>query len=111
MRSKQSQIDESKQATAGHLMGDLDMPDLRGHAVSTMRLMREAHRVLLELAGVHRQLEGSRARLADAAKERQAIEHLRDRRWEEWRDGQRRAEVALLDELAVTAVARHGSET
>jgi flagellar protein FliJ len=53
-------------------------------------------------------MEAARAGLIEAAKARRAVELLRERRWEEWKFAQEKAETAALDELAVIAAARRG---
>ena len=64
---------------------------------------RVAHRVVLELAGVHQRLDAARAELRAAMQRRQAIELLRDRHFERWRKAQEKAETTALDELAARA--------
>ena len=60
----------------------------------------------LELAGLHRRLEAARSELTEAARDRRAIELLRERRLFEWRRRIDRAEDAVIDDLAAAAAAR-----
>lgn len=109
IRDQQRQIAEGKQTVRGGLIGAVDAQGLRQHAASSLHMMRQAQRLVLELHGVHRRLEAARAGLIEAAKARRAVELLRERRWEEWKSAQERAETAALDELAVIAAARSKS--
>jgi len=106
IRRRQQAIRQGKQELRGGLVGPLRMSDLRGHAGSTLRMMRDAQKVVLELAGVHRRLEAARVRLVEAVRRRRAIELLRERRHELWRTALNRAETVAMDELAVIAAAR-----
>lgn len=110
IRRMQQAIASGKQAMKGRLTGVLHMENLRGHAGSTLRLMRDAQRFVLELAGVHKRLEKARGELREAMRRRRAIELLRERRHEEWRRALDKAESAALDELAVVAAARREVE-
>lgn len=106
IRDQQRQIAEGKQAVRSGLIGDVDAQGLRQHAAASLHLMRQAQRLVLELHGVHKRLDAARAVLIEAAKARRAVELLRERRWEEWKTAQEKAETAALDELAVIAAAR-----
>jgi flagellar FliJ protein len=106
LRRRQAFITEGKAALRDRLVGDLDMPSLRAHAGSTVQVMREAERIVLELAGVHKRLEAARGELVEAARDRRSLELLRDRRLAQWKAALNKAEDAALDELAVHAAAR-----
>jgi len=106
IREQQRQIAEGKQTVRGGLIGDIDAQGLRQHAAASLHMMRKAQRLVLELHGIHRRLEAARAGLIEAAKARRAVELLRERRWEEWKFAEEKAETAALDELAVIAAAR-----
>ena len=106
IRNQQRQIADGKQAVRSGLIGDVDAQGLRQHAAASLHLMRQAQRLVLELHGVHKRLDAARAVLIEAAKARRAVELLRERRWEEWKTAQEKAETAALDELAVIAAAR-----
>ena len=91
----------------------LEGSDLRGvryQVAATTRLTATAQRAVLELAGVHKRLEAARAALLEAAKNRKAVELLRDKRWAEWMEREKKLEAAAVDELAVMR-ARHGGDT
>lgn len=106
LRRKQEFIVAGKQALRDRLVGELAMPSLRAHASSTIQVMREAQRTVIELAGVHKRLDAARAQLIEAARDRRALELLRERRLAQWKAAISKAEDAALDELAVHAAAR-----
>ncbi len=106
LRRHQQSISQGKRSVRDRLVGRLDTSDLRIHAGSALAMMRKAHRVVLELAGVHRRLEQARAELIGATQRRRALELLRDRRHEQWKADQNKAETAALDDLAATSAAR-----
>jgi flagellar export protein FliJ len=76
------------------------------HAVASIQQLRQGQRLALELAGVHKRLELARQSLVEAARERRAIELLRERRFAQWMAALDKAEADMLDELAVIAAAR-----
>lgn len=106
LRRHQQNISVGKQELRDRLVGDLDMPIMRDHAVSTVQLLRLADRTVLQLAGVYRQTEQARAVLIEATKRRRAVELLRERRLKQWKQNLQRAEDAALDELAVQRAGR-----
>ena len=106
LRRQQANIAQGKQSLRDGLVGTVDTHSLRLHAASSMQMMRTAQRVVLELAGVHKRLEAARATLVAAAKERRAMELLRDQRFAQWKAARDKRETAALDELAVIAAAR-----
>jgi len=110
LRRQQQVISQEKHDLATKLTGELDVGHLRRQAGSTLHAMRAAQQLALELAGVHRRLEYAREELVEAAKHRQALELLRDRRFQQWKGDQARAETAAADELAVIAAARKENE-
>ena len=111
LRRRQTGISQAKHDLRGTLTGKVDVQSLRMHAASTMQFLRQGHRVVLELAGVHKRLEAARGELIEAAKQRRAIELLRDRRWARWKIAENKRETAALDELAVVAAARTRRDT
>jgi flagellar export protein FliJ len=75
------------------------------HAAASLGVMRAAQRIVLELAGVHRKLDVARAQLIESARQRRAVEILRERRYQQWQTEINKAEADALDELAVIAAA------
>ncbi len=110
IRRKQHAISEGKSALQDRLVGALKMDDLRSHAAGSLQLMRDAQRIVLELAGIHKRIEASRSRLLEASKRRRAVELLRERRHARWKVGQDRIERNAQDELAIFAAARKESD-
>lgn len=106
LRQQQELIRSDKHALRGRLVGLLDTDALRLQAVSAVQGMRTAQRLAVELAGVHKRLSTTRAELVEATRARRAIELLRDRRYEQWRREQSRADAATIDELATNSAAR-----
>ena len=106
LRRQQEFISEGKRSLAGQLVGTLEISSLRDHAGSTIRLMGRAHRILLELAGVHKRLGPARGALIEATRQRRAVELLRERRFDEWKKRVNRLEDNALDELAVQSAGR-----
>jgi flagellar FliJ protein len=106
LRRHQEFISEGKRELAGRLVGSVRVAALRDHAGSTINLMRHAHRVLLELAGLHKRLDAAREELVEATRKRRAVELLREQRYAEWRKRLNRLENDALDELAVQAAGR-----
>ena len=106
IRRKQQAITIGKSEQQNSLTGVLDMSILRGHAGSTLRLMRDAQRIVLELAGLHKRLEVVRDKLREDTRRRRVVELLRERRFASWKRAEEKIERDSLDELAVIAAAR-----
>lgn len=96
----QEQEDLRRQLTLG---GDLRAARLQANA--SLDLTNKANRTVLELAGVHKRLDAARLRLLEAMTRRKAMEVLRDRAEQAYREEQKRREAGELDELMVM---RHG---
>jgi flagellar FliJ protein len=106
LRSGQASITGARDDVRSALVGTVRPEALRAQANASMACMRDAQRLVLELAGVHRRLEVARAALAEAAKQRRAIEIVKERRFEAWRLEQDRREQSALDEIATNRGAR-----
>ena len=109
LRRHQQDITQSKQDLRGTMVGAIDMRSLRLGAGAALHVVRKAHQVVLQLAGVTQRLEASRGELIEATTRRRAIELLRDRRHTQWKMALDKAETAALDELAVNRAARKES--
>lgn len=109
LKIHQQQIDRSRGSMREALVGPVNTLDLRSHAAATMRLMARAQGVALELAALHRRIDQSRLELLAAARDRRAIELLREKRLTEWKTAIDKAEQNALDELATMRAARHAS--
>ncbi len=106
LRAGQASITGAREDVREALTGSVRPEALRAQANASLACMRDAQRLVLELAGVHRRLETARSALADAATRRRAIELVKERRFEAWRREQDRREQAALDELATNRGAR-----
>lgn len=105
IRSCQRQI-EAEQLGQREALASGDLLGARFQAAATLRLDAEAQRYVIELAGVHRRLESARAELLEAMKARKAVELLKERRFEDWRQQQARLEAAANDEISTMQAAR-----
>ncbi len=101
LRTYQSHLASDKSELRADLHGSIDVQALRLRAGASLHVMRKAQRIVLELAGVHKQLERARNDLLEASRQRRAVELLRDKRYEQWLAEQKRVEAAALDEMAV----------
>ncbi len=70
-------------------------------ASASLAVLAETQRLTVALEKVNVRLAAARRELADAMTRRKAVELLKERRLEEFRAAQSRAENASLDELAV----------
>ena len=78
----------------------ITLPDVRLQAGASLTLMGKAQSTVLELAGVHRRLDEARAALLEAARARQAVELLKEHRYDEWKRAEDKREAAELDDLS-----------
>lgn len=105
LRRRQAAITGARDDVRAALVGTVRPEDLRAQANASLAGMRDAQRTVLELAGLHRRLETARAALAEAARERRAIELVKERRYDAWRRDLERREQAALDEIATNRAA------
>jgi flagellar biosynthesis chaperone FliJ len=115
LRGIQRQIDDARSAVraglsgrpalAGAADGPVGIAGARAAAADMLHLNLRAQRTALELAGSIRRCESARAALTRAMAARRALELLREKAREEYRQSLLRAEAAALDELTVM---RHG---
>lgn len=115
LRGIQRQLDEARSAVRAGLSGrpalagvaaaPVGIAGARAAAGDMLHLNLRAQRTALELAGSIRRCESVRVALTRAMAARKAMELLRDKAREEYRQSLLRAEAAALDELTVM---RHG---
>ncbi len=84
----------------------IDLRGVRFQAGAALRIITLAQRAVLRLAGVHKKLDAARLALLEAATRRKAVETLKERRYAEWLEEQKRRENAAADELSVMLAAR-----
>ena len=106
LRQRQQRIGAARQTVRSELVGTIAASTVRMQANASLAIMRDAQKVVLELAGLHRRLVEARGRLKDASVKRRAIELLRDRRHEIHRKEIARREQAQQDALAITKAAQ-----
>jgi flagellar FliJ protein len=90
-----------------HLVGRLDMSYLAAHRRYTLALQRQATQIVQRMALLRKQIVQAQAVLVDAARERKAMEKLRDRQRSRWQAEQDRREMRMLDEAG--ALISHGN--
>lgn len=106
IRDMQRTISDDKRTMTGSLVGRVDVTRIRQHALHVGQVTRRAMQHTLRMAGLHRHIDAARAALLAAARNRKAIELLRERQLERWRREQDKKESAALDELATQAHGR-----
>ena len=84
----------------------LDLRGVRFQAGASLRLIALAQRAVLQLAGLHKRIDAARLKLLQATMRRKGVEMLKERRLEEWKLRQKKAEEAALDELNVVRAGR-----
>jgi len=95
---------ETEQSSLAQMLGTQGGVDLRGarlQANAAVSNRFSAQRAVLELAGVHHQIENARTELAEASARRKAVELLRDRQREAFELEQRRRESIEMDDMSV----------
>ncbi|MCA9303692.1 MAG: flagellar export protein FliJ [Phycisphaerales bacterium] len=108
IRRCQSMMDDEKRVMRDALSagGVVDLRSVKMQAGATLGHHLDAHRAVLELAGVFTKLESARAELIRASAARKAVELLRERAYEAFRKELDAREARELDELAVMRHAR-----
>jgi len=106
LKEMQDTITGSKRQLGDGLVGKVDLDQVSNFARYSGQATQRAHALVTKLAVVEKQVDTARAALVEAARSRQALELLRQRRYEQWAQKQDRAEMARLDELAVQQYAR-----
>ena len=106
LRRHRERLEHGKATMKSVMVGSVDTDQLRMHAHCALGVLKEAHAAAIELAGLEKRIERVRVELVAARTRRRAVELLRERRHLEWRRGEERREVAVLDDLACTAGSR-----
>jgi len=102
----QRTIRQSKGELSDALIGRVDMTRVGQFARYSASSSSRAMVVVSKLAQVERDVESARQRLLQSVKERKAIELLKKRRLEEFKQQAERVEADALDEMAVQRHAR-----
>jgi flagellar FliJ protein len=106
LQQQLKQLNERVQATNddvrnNHLTGSLNMSFLAAHRRFLAAMQRGGVEIVQRMAVAQRQVDEAQAALAEAAKQRKAIEKLREKQFERWRADEDRKEVADLDEVSM----------
>jgi flagellar FliJ protein len=83
------------------LVGRLDMEFIAAHRRYLVGVQRQAVGLAQRLSLAQRGVNEARAELAEAARQRKAIEKLREKQLERWRTEQARREAAQMDEIGM----------
>jgi flagellar FliJ protein len=84
---------------ANHLTGPIDVAYLAAHRRYTVAMQRRGQVLVQEMARQQRKVDDAQRLLAESARERKAIEKLRERQFERWRSEVDRKELADADEV------------
>lgn len=84
-----------------HLVGRIDLSFLAAHRRFMGAMGRQAAVILQKIGQAQKQVEEARLALAEAAKNRKAIEKLKERHFAAWQQEQNRKELELLDEVGM----------
>lgn len=86
--------------------GSINLREARLQANASLHATLRTQQSALKLAGAMRRVDAARGGLIEAAKERRALELLRDRQFEAWKRRLNKAETIELDDLANARAAR-----
>jgi flagellar FliJ protein len=108
IRRCQSMMDEEKRVMRDALGagGSVDLQSVKLQAGATLGHHLDAHRAVLELAGVFTKLEQAREELIRASAARKAVELLKEQAHEAYKKELNAREARETDELAVMRHAR-----
>jgi hypothetical protein len=81
--------------------GGVSLSDVKLQANASLHLVARAQQSVLELAGLHRRIDAARLELLGATTDRKAVELLKAKRLQEWKDEIRKKEDAEIDEMNV----------
>ena len=103
MRDVRRAIAASQQAMRDALTGAIDAPMLRLHADSINVQSQEQSRRSTELAALGDRLRSAHQSLTEAVRARRAIELMRERHRQRWRNLVMKTDAEALEELAIRA--------
>jgi len=91
-----------------HLTGRIDLGYLAAHRRFMLAMQRSGATKGQAVKAAQAKVDAARKLLAEAAKQRKAIDTLREQQQARWADGQGRRESAALDEIAMQMVYHAG---
>lgn len=100
LRAMQQTIRQSKRQLGAGLIGRVDLAAISQFAGFSGHTAMRARQIVARLAEIDKQVHAARQSLLDAARQRKALELLRDRQHDAWRRERQRREDAELDDLA-----------
>jgi len=103
IRRMQQDITDSRQNLAQGLVGEVDVRQVSQFAHHSIQARQRAQSVVRRLAALEGEIQQARQALLEAARDRKALQLLRDRHHREWQRQQNRLEEAALEELATQA--------
>lgn len=83
------------------LVGRLDMSFITAHRRFVASIMRQSQGMVQKIALAQRAADVARAELVEAARGRKAIEKLKEKQFQRWREKQARLEAAQMDEIGM----------
>jgi flagellar export protein FliJ len=92
------------------LIGRLDLSYLAAHRRFAFSMQRKAMALAEQMAAIQIKINEAQRNLSEAVKGRKAIEKLREKQFERWREAQARHEILELDEVTIQMV-RHRLES
>lgn len=101
LRQMQQTITQSKRDLRDGLVGFIDLDRVTTFTQYSGQVTWRAEQIVVELASVEKHIETARNNLLEASRERQALELLHNRQFEQWQREQTRIEDAELDELVL----------
>ena len=110
LRRHQETIRDDKQLMGQSLMGRVDVPRIRQHAMHVGQVEVRAQGIGFRMVELHHRIEQARRELVGAMQQRKAVELLRDKQFRRWEREQNRRETSRLDELATQLHVRRVSE-
>lgn len=110
LRRHQETIRDDKQLMGQSLMGQVDVPRIRQHAMHVGQVAVRAQEIGFRMVELHHRIEQARGELVQAMQQRKAVELLRDKQLRRWKREQNRRETSQLDELATQLHVRRMSK-
>lgn len=102
LRQMQQNVEATNEdVRKNRLIGKLDMEFIAAHRRFLAGMQRQAMGVAQKIALAQRAVDEARLELAEAAKQRKAIEKLKEKQLERWRADLSRREGAEMDEIGM----------
>ncbi len=105
-----TQSDALRDLRENRLVGSIDLAFLAAHRRFMLATQKKGMDIVQQIANAQRTVDTARAALIEAAKQRKAIEILRDKRHELWKQEQAKKEMDALDEASMQLVYFHGDD-